>query len=92
MGEKVEIIYYLTRPRVKKSRQDIGEWLIERAESGDSNIQLILGEYYQENGDFQEAFRWVLKAARQGDIKAQYRLRDLCIQEKESVANNVESK
>ena len=69
MGEKVEIVYYLTRPKLKKSIED---WLLERAESGDSDAQFMLGEYYlDEADDVGEAFRWFLKAAKHGNEKAQ---------------------
>ena len=80
-------VYYLTRPKLKKSIQGAGEWLLERAEGGDLDAQFMLGEYYlyeANDADFHEAFRWFLKAAKHGNDKAQYRAGELYLQGKET--------
>ena len=61
-------------------RQDETEFeqLLARAEEGDANAQLSLGEkYYDGQGvlkDYKEAMKWYRKAADQGDAMAQARL------------------
>ena len=85
--ELMSTVYYLTRPKLKKSIQCAGEWLLERAEGGDLDAQFMLGEYYlyeANDADFHEAFRWFLKAAKHGNEKAQYRAGELYLQGKET--------
>lgn len=46
------------------------------AEQGDANAQYELGEYFDSENNFDEAFCWYLLAAKQGHAKAQYAVAD----------------
>lgn len=46
------------------------------AEQGDADAQYEFGVYFDNEENFDEAFRWYLLAAKQGHVKAQYAVGD----------------
>lgn len=48
--------------------------LIKRAHEGDIDAQYQVGEYFMEDWDYEQAFKWFSMAAEQGNADAQYKV------------------
>ena len=58
----------MTKDKSNKEKQ-IFE-ILARANEGDSKSQLMMGDYYSEKCQYEEAFKWYQKAAEQGNVHA----------------------
>lgn len=76
-SDELTFVVWVTEPKPERKRWTEGEWkdLLARAESGDANAQSWLGTGYEQGwfgkADFQEALKWLRKAAVQDDPDAQ---------------------
>jgi len=62
------------KTRVIYNKEGSLEWVIDKAEQGDVDAQIELGNYYSENEearDDKEALKWYRRAAAQGSAVAQ---------------------
>ena len=70
---KVSRLYKFDRC-LKLNDQNLFQWVMQKALSGDRRSQTILGQYYLNHQNFAEAKKWFILAERQGDPRAKVKL------------------